>query len=64
MTAHELADYLDEHARGPEDNEAALTLRQLAKTYALARELSFAKTYQASQAAYAELVDNIKGKND
>jgi hypothetical protein len=62
--ALELADYLDNHARSPEDNEAARTLRNLAVMYMVAREIVTAKTHEQSRAAYAELVTHFKGKND
>lgn len=62
--ALELADFLDDHARSPEHNEAARLLRNLAVTYTVAREIVTAKTQAQSKAAYDELVTHFKGKND
>ncbi len=62
--ALELADYLDDHARAPEHNEAAHLLRKLSETHSVAREIVMAKTQAQSKAAYDELVSHFRGKND
>jgi hypothetical protein len=60
--AEQLAEYLDNKARGEEDNEAAKLLRDLSKVYDIAREIVLARTHEHSRDAYHELVDLIKGK--
>jgi hypothetical protein len=62
--ANKLADHLDDHARSELDNEAAATLRALAKVYDVAYEMVHAKTDAHSRSAYAEMIDLIKGKRD
>lgn len=62
--ANKLADYLDDNARTPEDNEAAKILRQLGRVYEVAYEIVWAKNRDHQNAAYAELVDLIKGKQN
>lgn len=57
-----LAQMLDDNARGPEDNEAAATLRKLGRVYEVAFEMIHAKTHEHSKAAYSEMHDLIKGK--
>lgn len=61
-TLKELADYLDEHARGHMDNEAAMALRKYAILFKVAHEMVIAKTHEHSKAAYCEMIDLIKGK--
>lgn len=61
-TLRELADYLDDNARGEIDNEAAAALRKLSELYKVAHEMVMAKTHEASKAAYCEMIDLIKGK--
>jgi hypothetical protein len=62
MTVNQLADLLLERARDEHDIEAARLLRQFKRTHDVAREVVRAKTHEASKAAYAELVDLMKGK--
>lgn len=58
----QLALYLDDHARSPQDNEAASALRRLWRVYEVAHEMVHAKTHEHSKAAYVEMIDLIKGK--
>ncbi|CAB4143966.1 hypothetical protein UFOVP456_14 [uncultured Caudovirales phage] len=60
--AEELADYLDENARRPLDNDAAAILRQLSRVHAVATEMVRTKDHARRNAAYQEMVDLIKGK--
>lgn len=60
--AEELADYLDETARRPLDNDAAAMLRQLGRVYDVAAEMVRTKDHARRNAAYQEMVDLIKGK--
>lgn len=62
QAADRLADYLLEHARSDLDLDAARALRKLGRVYEVAFEVVHAKTHDHSKAAYAELVDLIKGK--
>lgn len=62
--ANKLADYLDDNARSPEDNEAAKVLRKLGRVYEVAYEMIHAKTHEHSKAAYAEMYDLMKGKTN
>ena len=62
LKIHQAADRLEDTARGPEDNEAAMYLRKLWHAYEVAREVVKAKTHEHSRAAYAELVDLMNGK--
>ena len=57
-----LANALEEMPRSEIDLEAAKTLRELGKVFAAAREMVMANTHEQSKAAYAEMVDLIKGK--
>ncbi len=57
-----LALYLDDNARGPEDNEAAALLRKMREVYGVAYEMVWAKNPDHSRAAYYEMIDLIKGK--
>jgi hypothetical protein len=63
-TLKELADYLDDNARGEMDNEAAAALRKLSGLYKVAHEMMTAKTHESSAAAYCEMMDLIKGKTN
>jgi hypothetical protein len=63
-TLRELADYLDDNARGDMDNEAAAALRKLSDLFKVAHEMVTAKTHEASKAAYCEMIDLIKGKTE
>jgi len=57
-----LANSLEEMPRTEIDLEAAKTLRELGRVFEVAREMVMAKTHEQSKAAYAEMVDLIKGK--
>lgn len=57
-----LANALEEMPRTEIDLEAAKTLRELGRVFEVAREMVMAKTHEQSKAAYAEMVDLIKGK--
>jgi hypothetical protein len=61
---NELADYLDDHARSPLDNDAAAMLRKLGRVHQVATEMVWARTHEQSKAAYVEMIDLIKGKAD
>ena len=63
-TLKELADYLDDNARGDMDNEAAAALRKLSELFNVAHEMVTAKTHEHSKAAYCEMIDLIKGKQN
>lgn len=60
--ANQLADRLLERARDELDLDAAALLRKLGRTHAVAYEVVRAKTHEQSKAAYAELVDLMRGK--
>lgn len=57
-----LAMYLEDNARGPEDNDAAALLRRLREVYGTAYEMVWANNPEHSRAAYYEMIDLIKGK--
>lgn len=57
-----LANALEEMPRTELDLEAAKTLRELGRVFEVAREMVMAKTHEQSKAAYAEMIDLIKGK--
>jgi len=57
-----LANALEEMPRSEIDLEAAKTLRILGRVFEVAREMVMANTHEQSKAAYAEMVDLIKGK--
>lgn len=57
-----LANALEEMPRTEIDLEAAKTLRELGRVFEVAREMVMARTNEQSRAAYAEMVDLIKGK--
>ncbi len=59
-----IAAYLEDNARGPDDNQAAHYLRRLLRVYNAAYEMMHAKTHEHSKAAYAEMVDLLKGKTE
>ena len=63
-TLKELADYLDDNARGEMDNEAASALRKYSALSKVSHEMVMAKTHEASKAAYCEMIDLIKGKQN
>lgn len=60
--AHELANYLRHLPRDEKDLEAAKMLEIMAEVYEVAKEMVFARTDAHSRAAYAEMIDLIKGK--
>ena len=63
-TLNQIADYLDEYARGEMDNQAAQALRKYSALSKVAHEMVTAKTHEGSKAAYCEMIDLIKGKED
>jgi hypothetical protein len=63
-TLNQIADYLDEYARGELDNQAAQALRKYSALSKVAHEMVTAKTHEGSKAAYCEMIDLIKGKED
>lgn len=63
-TLRELADYLDDNARSEMDNEAATALRKASELFKVAHDMVMAKTHEASKAAYCEMIDLIKGKQN
>lgn len=63
-TLRQLADYLDDNARGEMDNEAAIALRKFSDLFKVAHEMVTAKTHEHSKAAYCEMIDLIKGKRE
>lgn len=62
--AFRLADRLRVLPRDEDDLEAAKMLERMAQVYDVAAEMVFARTDAHSRAAYAELIDLIKGKAD
>lgn len=60
--AMRLANALEEAPRTENDLETASILRQLVRVHEVAHEMVHAKTHEASRAAYAEMIDLIKGK--
>lgn len=63
-TLRQLADYLDDNARGEMDNEAAQALRKFSDLFKVAHEMVTAKTHEHSKAAYLEMMDLIRGKTE
>jgi len=61
-SATELADYLADNARRDEDIKAAQLLRRLGRLHDVAQEMVKAKPGPAKNAAYAELVDLLHGR--
>lgn len=59
-----MAAWLDETATDPRHNEAAAMIRRLDNIASVSREVVMARTHEHSKAAYAELIDLIKGKPD
>lgn len=57
-----IAQYLEDHARGPDDNQAANYLRRLLRVYNAAYEMMHAKTHEHSRAAYQDMKDALNGK--
>lgn len=62
--AFRLADKLRVLPRDEDDIEAARLLERMAQVYDVATEMVFARTNEHSKAAYAEMIDLIKGKAD
>lgn len=60
--AHELANYLRHLPRDEKDLEAAKMLEIMSEVYEVAKEMVYARTHEHSKAAYAEMIDLIKGK--
>lgn len=63
-TLRQLAEYLDDNARGEMDNQAAAALRKYSDLFKVAHEMVTAKTHEHSRAAYSEMIDLIKGKGN
>lgn len=61
-TLNQIADYLDEYARGEMDNQAAQALRKYSTLFKVAQEMVTAKTHEHSKTAYLEMIDLIKGR--
>lgn len=59
--ALDLAAYLRNLPRDEKDLEAAKMLEEMAEVYEVAKEMVFARTDSHSRAAYAEMIDLIKG---
>ncbi len=59
-----IANALEEMPRNEVDLEAARLLRELGRVFEVAKELVMARTHEQSKAAYAEMVDLIKGKKN
>ena len=60
--AFRLADSLRHLPRSEDDLEAAKMLERTAQVYDVAAEMVFARTDAHRRAAYAEMIDLIKGK--
>ena len=60
--AESSAEWLESHPRDRLDLDAAALLRKFERVYAAAFDMVHARTDVASRAAYAELIDLIKGK--
>lgn len=60
--AFRLADKLRHLPRDEDDLEAARLLERMAQVYDVAAEMVLARTDAHSRAAYAEMIDLIKGK--
>ena len=60
----QLAIFLEDNARGPDDNEAASVLRNLGSIYEAAYEVVWAKNREHQNAAYRALEGLIKGKTN
>ena len=57
-----IATYLEDHARGPDDNQAAHYLRHLLRVHNAAYEMMQAKTHAQSSSAYELMRKLIKGE--
>jgi hypothetical protein len=60
--AEDLAEWLESQPRGQLDLDAAVFIRKMERVYAAAYDMVYARNDVASKAAYAEMVDIIKGK--
>lgn len=62
--AEDLAEWLESQPRGQLDLDAALFIRKMERVYAAAYDMVYARNDVASKAAYADMVDIIKGKKN
>jgi len=60
--AEDLAEWLESQPRSQLDLDAALFIRKMERVYAAAYDMVYARNDVASKAAYADMVDIIKGK--
>ncbi len=60
--AEDLADWLESQPRSQLDLDAALFIRKMERVYAAAYDMVYARNSVASNAAYMDMVDIIKGK--
>lgn len=60
--AEDLAEWLESQPRGQLDLDAAVFIRKMERVYAAAYDMVYARNDVASKAAYADMVDIIKGK--
>lgn len=60
--AEDLADWLESRPRSQLDLDAALFIRKMERVYAAAYDMVYARNDVASKAAYADMVDIIKGR--
>lgn len=60
--AEDIAEWLEMNPRDKMDLDAAALIRKFERVYAAAFDMVYARTDIASRAAYAELVDLLKGK--
>jgi hypothetical protein len=60
--AEDLAEWLESQPRNKLDLEAAIFIRKMERVYAAAYDMVYARNDVASKAAYADMVDVIKGR--
>jgi hypothetical protein len=60
--AEDLAEWLESQPRSQLDLDAALFIRKMERVYAAAYDMVYARNDVSSKAAYADMVDIIKGK--
>ena len=60
--AEDLAEWLESQPRSQLDLDAALFIRKMERVYAAAYDMVYAHNDVSSKAAYADMVDIIKGK--
>lgn len=60
--AEDLAEWLESQPRGQLDLDAAMFIRKMERVYAAAYDMVYARNDIASKAAYADMIDVIKGK--